>query len=616
MKKNLLQLNVCMAASNGHTAKAKTTFPGLMLLFLLCCSFAIQQVQAQGTWSTVTNICPAANAGVMLILSDGTVMCKTSAGGTDGIGNTWYRLKPDATGSYINGTWSPLNPMINTRLYFSSQVLKDGRVYVAGGEYGTGGSQGETYNPLTNTWTAAPPPGAFLSDANSAILPNGKVLQAMVTGNLKPNKIYDPVTNTYAAGPSCLGIHNESTWVKLPDESILQVDRNAVTSERYIPSLNQWVADANVPVSLYDPFGLETGAGLLLPDGRAFYIGSTGHTAYYTPSGSAAPGSWAAGPDFPNAQGAPDAPAAMMVNGKVLCTVSPAPTSANHFPSPTSFYEFDYLTNTFLRLNAPTGGLTYNAPCYVSNMVDLPDGKVLVSFQGSSTYYVYTPAGAAIAAGKPTLSTIKKVAGSKSYRITGKLFNGISEGACYGDDWQMASNYPLLRITAGANVFYARTFNWNSTGVMRGAAADTAFFTLPAGLTAGPYSISVVANGIASTPVVVPASAFSSNTPEIAITSAETAAAITAQVTDVKAAAVYPNPAKNQTNLQFTLAQSTHVAVKVYDMSGKENMTVVNSDLQQGYHSLPVNTSRLTSGLYMIRMITNTGVTNVKLVVQ
>ena len=71
--------------------------------------------------------------GVMLVLSDGTVMCKTYAGGTDGIGNTWDRLTPDANGSYIAGTWSAMAPMYDTRLYFSSQVLMDGRVYVAGG---------------------------------------------------------------------------------------------------------------------------------------------------------------------------------------------------------------------------------------------------------------------------------------------------------------------------------------------------------------------------------------------------------------------------------------------------------------------------------------------------
>ena len=90
------------------------------------------------------------------------------------------------------------------------------------GEYGTGGSSAETYNPLTNTWTAAPAPGAFVSDANSEILEDGRVLQAIVQGTLlQQNKIYNPSSNTYINGPSCIGYHNESSWVKLPDNSIL-----------------------------------------------------------------------------------------------------------------------------------------------------------------------------------------------------------------------------------------------------------------------------------------------------------------------------------------------------------------------------------------------------------
>jgi trimeric autotransporter adhesin len=50
-------------------------------------------------------------------------------------------------------------------------------------------------------------------------------------------------------------------------------------------------------------------------------------------------------------------------------------------------------------------------------------------------------------------------------------------------------------------VYYARTSNWNTTGVQRGAALDTAQFDLPAGLPSGVYSLVVVANGISSNAV-------------------------------------------------------------------------------------------------------------------
>jgi len=84
----------------------------------------------------------------------------------------------------------------------------------------------------------------------------------------------------------------------------------------------------------------------------------------------------------------------------------------------------------------------------------------------------------------------------------GTLLNGISEGAAYGDDWQMNSNYPIVRLTdAAGNVRYARTYNWSSTSVMTGNTPETTEFRLPPGLAAGTYSLVVVANGNSSVPV-------------------------------------------------------------------------------------------------------------------
>lgn len=468
------------------------------------CPTGSQTLVDEGIWTKVTTTAPHANHGVMLLLSDGSVICHTNSGGADGNGTLWDKLTPDASGSYINGTWTTTAPMIDTRLFFSSQVLKDGRVYVAGGEYGTGLQKAEVYDPVANTWTAAPSPGVNISDANSEILEDGRVMQALVTGTLKGNQIYNPATNTFSAGPSCLGIHNESAWVKLPDNSILFVDRLSTSSERYIPATNTWVADATVPVSLYDSFGDETGGAVLLPDGRVFFLAAQGASAFYTPSGTSSPGTWAVGPTLPNSTGAPDAPMAMMANGKVLCAVSPAPTSsATLFIPPTYFYEFDYLTNAFTQIHAPGGGMSLNIACYQTNFLDLPDGSVLYAqnqSSASSNYYVYRPTGTPTASGKPIISTISQTSCS-TFQISGTQFNGISQGANYGDDWQMSTNYPVIRLTNGSNVYYCRTFNWNSTGVRRGNLADSVQFTLPAGLPIATYSLVVTANGIASDPI-------------------------------------------------------------------------------------------------------------------
>jgi len=130
----------------------------------------------------------------------------------------------------------------------------------------------------------------------------------------------------------------------------------------------------------------------------------------------------------------------------------------------------------------------------------LPDGTVLYSHTGTDLY-VYQPSNPILAAGKPTINSLTANADG-SYHLTGTLLNGISEGAAYGDDAQMNSNYPLVRLTNSVgNVYYERTYNWSSTSVMTGNEVTTTEFTNSAGLPPGAYSLVVVANGFASDPV-------------------------------------------------------------------------------------------------------------------
>ena len=442
----------------------------------------------QAGWVPLARTAPGA-VNLTLLLSDGTVMAQNLGG------NSWYRLAPDIHGSYVNGTWTTLAPMHDTRLYYSSAVLRDGRVFVAGGEYGTGVATAEVYDPLSNTWTLTPSSGQTFLDSSSVILPSGNVLVAPVFPSTPGGTfIYNPTANTWLAGGPCLGNQDEASWVKLPDDSILTVDTSSLWSERYIPSLNQWVDDAIVPVPLFDG---EIGPAMLLPDGRALFLGGTGHTALYTPSGTTSPGTWVAGPDIPGGLGTPDAPAAVMVNGKVLCAVG---TVGTYMP-PTSFFEYDPVANSFTPVSGPTGSTDNVAP-YQAAMLDLPDGSVLYSHMASDLY-VYRPEGMPLTSGKPTINGITQNSDG-SYHLTGTQLNGNSQGAAYGDDFQMDSNYPLVRmIDSGSNVYYARTYNWSSTSVMTGNKLVSTEFTLPAGLPQGTYWLAVVANGISSDPIQV-----------------------------------------------------------------------------------------------------------------
>jgi hypothetical protein len=94
----------------------------------------------------------------MLLLTDGSVITQS---GDDG--QHWFKLIPDAHGSYVNGTWTTTAPMSFPRLYFTTNVLQDGRVWLLGGEY-TGpyfdpniAPSGEIYDPVKDTWSPITP---------------------------------------------------------------------------------------------------------------------------------------------------------------------------------------------------------------------------------------------------------------------------------------------------------------------------------------------------------------------------------------------------------------------------------------------------------------------------
>jgi hypothetical protein len=451
-----------------------------------------------GTWTQLTNLVPSdTGTGTMMLLSDGTVMVQ---GG--GVAKTWYQLTSDASGSYVNGTWSQLPSMGLEREFYASNVLPDGRVLVLGGE--NSGSQGlqnwtntgEIYDPVANTWTNITDfPQTMYGDDPTQVLPDGRVLAGYL---LDPRTyIYDPASDSWTMAGTKLNADrsDEETWVKLADDSILSYDvfnsLFGAHSQRYIPSQDQWVDAGTVPVLLSSStVGYELGPAFLLPDGRAFYFGATGHTAYYDLTTN----SWTAGPDIPNGLVADDDPAAMMPNGHILVAVDSLPL----FTGPTVLYDFDPTTNTFTDVTPANYDLHLGAN--FARMLMLPTGQVLFT-TSSDQLIVYTPDGSPDPSWQPAVLRLRDN-GDGTFSVAGLQLNGLSEGASYGDDAEMSSNYPIVRLDDGnGNVFYARTYNWNNTGVATGNTIVATKFTLPAGINPGEYALSVVANGIASDPV-------------------------------------------------------------------------------------------------------------------
>ena len=457
-----------------------------------------------GTWQPLSHQ-PTFNASTMLLLTDGRVICQDA-----GTAN-WRLLTPDGTGSYVNGTWSNVAPMHHTRLYYASAVLKDGRVFVSGGEYSDGAQSetttGEIYDPRTDTWTEISAPAGWteIGDAPCTVLPDGRVLVGQINGT--KTAIYDPVTNQWTAAASKGDRSSEETWVLLGDNTVVTAQCTGHPgAEKYLISNNQWVSAGTLPVDLIEASSIEIGAGVTLPNGHAFVAGATPHTAIYTPPANPAqPGTWTAGPNIPNDNkgqtcGSKDAPGCLMPNGNVLFVVGPVDGISGDYLKPTYFYEFD--GTNLIRVNDPPNA---SGVPYEGRMMLLPTGQVLFA-AGSPQIHVYTASGSPNNGWRPTITNAPgQVHSGLSYTLFGTQLNGLSQACGYGDDAGCATNYPLVRLRNSTNgkVYYCRTFDHSTMAIATGNSIQSTSFAVSWCIPEGTYDLVVVANGIPSASVSI-----------------------------------------------------------------------------------------------------------------
>ncbi len=68
----------------------------------------------------------------------------------------------------------------------------------------------------------------------------------------------------------------------------------------------------------------------------------------------------------------------------------------------------------------------------------------------------------------------------------------------------------------------------------------------------------------------------------------------------------YPNPFNPTTNKIFSINNSSHVAIKVYNIMGQLIESLVDKDVQKGSYKLQFNGSSLASGIYLVVLQTPT----------
>jgi hypothetical protein len=481
-----------------------------------------------GGWTKIVNPPPHA-LGAILLLTDGTVLAHNE----DNDFTAWYRLTPDKNGSYVNGTWSAVGslPATYAPLYFGSVVLPDGKVVIEGGEYNCPAgvtcapswqNQGAMYDPAANSWTPILPPTGWanIGDAQAIVLADGTYMQADCCGkalqqNSTPLAAYFNEASqswTQLDESSKFDEFDEEGWTLLPNGKVLTVDAyvgsydaGGMNSELWDPGARRWSSAGNTVVQLWDSAAAcsaspsqELGPAILRPGGTVFYAGSNSCGAAHTAIYNSATGMWSAGPDFPNGNAINDGPGALELNGNVIVFASPG---IGTFTTPGQFYEWN--GSTLTAISNPPNAVNDNS--FFGHLLNLPNGQVMFT-DFSTDVEFYTPAGTFQDAWRPKVTSVPATLFTGStYQISGTQFNGLSQASAYGDDFQNATNYPLVRLVnkSTGHVFYLKTHGHSSMGVATGTKIVTTNFDVPAGIETGAAKLYVVANGIPSPPVSV-----------------------------------------------------------------------------------------------------------------
>ena len=502
----------------------------------------LSQCQDQGMWASYS-FTPGGNISPPYLLTNGTVMVQYVGGGSGNAFQDWYALTPDNTGSYANGTWTELASLLNVWQMpyqygpygFASAILADGKLIVQGGEGNIQGPQdtnlGAIYDPVLNTWSQLSPPPGFVSiaDAASVVLADDTYMVAACgsspspacSGNPEPpltmeqalyNEAMQSWTVLTSPGNGKDGPNSEEGWTLLPGGEVLVVNVDEQPgSQVFNPTSQIWSDAGNTPVPLVGnyPAAGEIGPAVLLPNGTVFATGAlfkprnppvSGNTAIYSPLLG-----WSAGPTFPlsgnnNSIGMGDEMAVLLPDGNVLLA---AHDDLN------DYFFYEYVPNSMgggslCQINNMPSNLDVLDPATIRMLV-LPTGQVLVTYK-SSTYYIYTPShGASNPTWAPTITSVSNggtIVPAGTFVITGTQFNGLSQANMFGDDFQNATNYPLVKIVDSAgHVFYARTHGHSTMGVATGTMQTTTNFDVPpvgSGIQAGAATIYVIANGISS----------------------------------------------------------------------------------------------------------------------
>ncbi len=145
-------------------------------------------------------------------------------------------------------SWQPIAGMNVHRTTHSSILLPDGQILIAGGRAFANipTDAVERYNPATNTWQTLNSMSTVRADHSVTLLPNGKVLVAGGSGNgigdLSSAELFDPTANAWTSTGSMSTGRSEHMSALLLNGKVLVVGGKdeGSSAELYDPDSNTW----------------------------------------------------------------------------------------------------------------------------------------------------------------------------------------------------------------------------------------------------------------------------------------------------------------------------------------------------------------------------------------
>ena len=75
----------------------------------------------------------------------------------------------------------------------------------------------------------------------------------------------------------------------------------------------------------------------------------------------------------------------------------------------------------------------------------------------------------------------------------------------------------------------------------------------------------------------------------------------------------YPNPFNPTTTLSFAIPVDSEVSLSVYNLQGREVSTLIDANMDAGYHSVVWNADSYSSGVYFMKLVAGEYVNTQKL---